>query len=136
MKDSLLEDLKNLLIDSIDSKYENKLSEGDITVETEETVEDVLLASPKDQSYRIYDEEECAKLDLTCRDFLLRIEQLQLVGSEQRELIIDKLMQSDTIQVTMDEVRWTVLNALDDELSEEQLLFLDYVLNEEKPLKH
>ncbi len=134
MKDSLLDDLKKLLIDSVDTKtpIEAPDEQSDEAYEFEE----VNVNSPSEHSFRIYNLDECDKIDVDCRNFLLNIEKMNLITVKQREYILDKLMQSDANHVNMDEVRWTVLNALDDDLNEERLLFLDYVLTEDMSVEH
>lgn len=134
MKDNLLNDLKSLLIDSMESNSAIKAGEEDVPVEA--TIEEFTLNTPSSDSYRVYNLDECDKLSVNCRNFLMNVEQMGLIDSNQREQIIDKLMQSEAVSVTMDEVRWTVLSALDNNnISDERLLFLDYVLNEDKQLK-
>ena len=133
MQDNLLNDLKSLLLDSMESQTALKPSPDELYAE--DSIEEFTVNSPSPNSYRVYNLDECDKLNIHCRNFLMNVEQMGLINSEQREQIIDKLMQSEAVSVTMDEVRWTVLNALDNNISDERLLFLDYVLNEDKHLR-
>ena len=46
------------------------------------------LQIPRTHAMRIFSPEECEKLDVACRSFLLSLEQLQVIGPGLRELIV------------------------------------------------
>lgn len=139
MKDNLIDTLKNLLIDSIENTLgQRNKKDADLPSPAEEThtmtVDHVM--APQEGSYRIFDEEECAKLDLYCRNFLLRVEQLGLLLPKGRESIIEQLLQSDSEIIGFDEAKWIFINSLNTTLTEEQLIFLDFVLSDESLVVH
>ncbi|MBK1642135.1 hypothetical protein CKO12_09650 [Chromatium okenii] len=63
-------------------------------------------------SLRIYTSDECAKLDVDARGFLLFLEQNAILDPASRELAIDRLLAIDHPLVTVDEVKWVVLLVL------------------------
>lgn len=133
MKDNLLDTLKDLLLESIEStlskpsQYQSN-SESSIQESEEETLERVSDAS--DNSFRIFDEEECVKLNIYCQNFLHRVERLGLLLPKGRESIINQLMESEADYIGFDEVKWTFINSLNATLTERELLFLDFILDD------
>jgi uncharacterized protein Smg (DUF494 family) len=139
MKDNLLDALKNLLLDSIESTLsvsaeKGKLDEDGSIQSNDPTLEHV--ADPKAGSFRIFDDEEYVKLNLFCHNFLLRVEQLGLLLPRIRERIINQLMQSEATTVSFDDVKWTFIDSLNTNLTENELLFLDFVLDEKEDIVH
>ncbi|MEI6413061.1 MAG: DUF494 domain-containing protein [Pseudomonadota bacterium] len=63
-------------------------------------------------SMRIYTEEECRKLELESRGFLLSLEQHGIIASETRELAIDRALALQTETIGLDEIKWIVLLVL------------------------
>ena len=63
-------------------------------------------------SIRIYTDEECAKLELEGRGFLLFLEQIGILDPSTRELVIERAMAIDHPRVGVDELKWVVLLAL------------------------
>lgn len=63
-------------------------------------------------SIRIYTDEECAKLELEGRGFLLFLEQIGILDPSTRELVIERAMAIDHPHVGVDELKWVVLLVL------------------------
>lgn len=63
-------------------------------------------------SLRIYSDEECVKLDLEARGFLLFLEQNAILDPASRELVIERALAIDHPVVAVDELKWVVLLVL------------------------
>ena len=61
---------------------------------------------------RLYTEDECAKLDVEGRGFLLFLEQNGILDPASRELVIERALAIDHPQVCVDELKWVVLLVL------------------------
>ncbi|WP_462156802.1 DUF494 family protein [Pseudoalteromonas sp. GB56] len=61
---------------------------------------------------RIYTDEENIKLDVQCQGFLLFLEQVGVVDATTREMVIDRAMALDHIQIALDDLKWVVLMVL------------------------
>lgn len=79
-------------------------------------------------SMRVFSDSEQMKLTKASYQFLMRLASWQIIGRDQLEFIIDKLIFSDSHYVTLQETKWTVRNTLAESLDAEQLAFLDLVL--------
>lgn len=133
MKDNLLDTLKDLLLESIEntlSKPKNELSNSENNNPSPDTKTVNKISDPSDKSFRILDEEECVKLNIYCQNFLHRVERLGLLLPTGREAIIDQLMDSEADYIGYDEVKWTFINSLNATLTERELVFLDFILND------
>lgn len=60
-------------------------------------------------STRIFTDSESLKLDLECRGFLYFLEQVGVLDSENRELVIDRVMALDNEEVDLEQLKWIVL---------------------------
>jgi Smg protein len=63
-------------------------------------------------SMRLYTDDECVKLDLDGRGFLLFLEQNGILDPASRELVIERALAIDHHQVSVDELKWVVLLVL------------------------
>lgn len=63
-------------------------------------------------SIRIYTEEEMHRLDTDCRGLLLFLEHTNILDPANRELVVDRAMALDTLQVGVEELKWVVLMVL------------------------
>ena len=63
-------------------------------------------------SMRLYTEDECTKLDVAGRGFLLFLEQNGILDPASRELVIERALAIDHAQVCVDELKWVVLLVL------------------------
>ncbi|REL25108.1 DUF494 domain-containing protein [Thalassotalea euphylliae] len=63
-------------------------------------------------STRIYTAQEMQRLDTECRGFLLFLEQVNLLDVTTREMVIDRIMELDTKDFYLDDLKWVVLMVL------------------------
>ena len=63
-------------------------------------------------SYRIYTEQETMLLDTECRGFILFLEQVNLLDFTTREMVIDRVMELDTNDFSIDDLKWVILMVL------------------------
>jgi len=66
----------------------------------------------KDHSIRLFNEGEREKLDLECRGFLMFLEQVGILNSSWRELVIDRVMALGTNYIDIDQLKWVILMVL------------------------
>ena len=77
------------------------------------TQKDVLDANVlRSKSIRIYNDVENEKLDVECKGFLLFLEQSGVLDSEDRELVIDRVMALETGSIELQQLKWVVLMVL------------------------
>lgn len=62
-------------------------------------------------SIRVYAREEMARLSTECRGFMLYLEQLGILDSSSREMVIDRLM-SLSEEIDLEKVKWVCLLVL------------------------
>ncbi|MCM2678060.1 DUF494 family protein [Echinimonas agarilytica] len=63
-------------------------------------------------SVRIYTADETARLDSHCRGFLMFLEQAQVLDNTTREMVIDRVMELDVPEMTLEDLKWVVLMVL------------------------
>lgn len=63
-------------------------------------------------SMRIYTTEEIKFLDVECRGFLMFLEQVNVLDFSTREMVIDRVMELDTKDFNIDDLKWVVLMVL------------------------
>lgn len=68
------------------------------------------LSAPK--AIRLYDASEIEKLDSECRGFLLSLEQTGVLSAASRELVIDRVMALDTVNIDLEQLQWIILMVL------------------------
>ena len=66
----------------------------------------------RSRSIRIYNDVENEKLDVECKGFLLFLEQSGVLDSEDRELVIDRVMALETGSIELQQLKWVVLMVL------------------------
>ncbi|HAO33856.1 MAG TPA: DUF494 domain-containing protein [Candidatus Competibacter sp.] len=71
-------------------------------------------------SCRIYVEPELAKLDAECRGFLLFLEQSGVLGSETREVVIDRVMALQAEDIGLLQLKWIILMVLFNQPGQEE----------------
>lgn len=83
-------------------------------------------------STRIYSLNEQVMLDVECRGFLIFLEQINVLCSTTREMVIDRVMEIDSTEFCLVDLKWVVLmvlfNVPGKELAYEQMeeLIFDY----------
>lgn len=66
----------------------------------------------RSRSIRVYNDVENEKLDVECKGFLLFLEQSGVLDSEDRELVIDRVMALETDSIELQQLKWVVLMVL------------------------
>ena len=61
---------------------------------------------------RIYNSAEISQLEVSCRGFISYLEQINILTTTQRELLIDRLLALDTQDINVDQIKWVVLMVL------------------------
>ncbi len=65
-----------------------------------------------ERATRIFDSIELSRLDSSCRGFLLYLEQLEILSTSQRELVIDRIMALGNPDIDVEQIKWVVLMVL------------------------
>ncbi len=66
----------------------------------------------RSHSIRVFNDKENEKLDVECKGFLLFLEQSGVIDSEDRELVIDRVMALETDLIELHQLKWVVLMVL------------------------
>ena len=61
---------------------------------------------------RIYTYEEETRLDVECRGFLMFLEQISVLDASTREMVIDRVMEIDSNEFCLEDLKWVVLMVL------------------------
>ena len=90
------------------------------------------LATQKDKHYpstdtetsasMIYHVKELEKLDTECRGFLLFLEQAGVLDSQNRELVIDRVMALESEDIDLQQLKWVVLMVLFNQPGKEAII--------------
>jgi len=64
------------------------------------------------RSIRVFSPTEEKKLDVECRGFLIFLEQMGVLNSASRELVIDRIMALESPDIDLEQVKWVVLMVL------------------------
>jgi Smg protein len=75
-----------------------------------ERLDSINLSEPP--SLRLYNDQEQDRLDSDCRGFLLFLEQIKVLNSHDRELVIDRIMALETEDIDLHQLKWVVLMVL------------------------
>ncbi len=85
-------------------------------------------------NFRIFCREEEQKLDIECRNFILSLQNLQILTPTSRELVIDRAMDIECTTITIEELKWisliVLLSQADEELAiahMENLIYQDSI---------
>ncbi len=132
MKNNIFELLLTLFekaLTQIKESTESPVARHDLSgVEKKNVLQLALIREPSASGIRIFTHEERMKLTKASYQFLKRMGDLQIVTPELRELIINRLLFSESRFVDLQETKWTIRNTLAERLLPEQLAFLDMVL--------
>ncbi len=78
------------------------------------------LAAEAERSVRIFSREEREKVDGEGLGFLMDLERCGILGSEARELIMDRVMALETDQIDIEQLKWIILMVLFNRPGQEQ----------------
>ncbi len=99
------------------------------------TFEEILQSGNKPQnniSHRIFNSFEMEKLSLECRGLLTYLEQTGILDSQNREVVIDRVMALDSDEIDVYQLKWVVLMVLMNQPGQEDafLWMEEVVMNE------
>ncbi len=70
------------------------------------------LTKTSTRAVRIFTVEEQRKLDVECRSFLMFLEQINVLDLPTREMVMDRVMELDSSEVSLEDLKWVVLMVL------------------------
>jgi Smg protein len=70
------------------------------------------LKMQTDRPIRVYVDQESARLDTDCLDFIMYLENAGILDAQRRELILDRVLALETDEITLDDIKWVVLMVL------------------------
>ncbi|MFV1992345.1 MAG: DUF494 domain-containing protein [Acidiferrobacterales bacterium] len=93
-----------------------------------------MVASSRPLSTRFFSDHETAKISMTCRGQLLRLEQSGVLDSVAREIVIDRLTALESEEIDIEQLKWVVLMVLFNQPGQEQAydLLEDWVVSENR----
>ncbi|NOQ93246.1 MAG: DUF494 family protein [Methylophaga sp.] len=80
-----------------------------MTVVSEDSLE---KSKSADLALRLYSKQEMERLDTECRGYLLFLEQVGVLDSATREVVIERVMALDADEIDLDQMKWVVLMVL------------------------
>ena len=131
MKDSLFEMLLNLFEKTLSQLKEKQQTEPKVffpMAERRKEIQLEFLKPAKETSLRVFTHDETAKLTKPSYQFLMRLMTWGMISQGAIELVINKLMLSQSRFVSLQETKWTLRTTLSESLDAEQLAFLDLIL--------
>ena len=72
----------------------------------------IIPNAPHGLATRVYCDEEQMRLDVECRGFILSLEQIGILNTQSRELVIDRIMALDSDYIDLEQVKWVTLLVL------------------------
>ncbi|GFO71643.1 Smg protein [Bathymodiolus japonicus methanotrophic gill symbiont] len=85
-------------------------------------------------NFRIFCAEECYKLDLECRNFILYLQGMAILTPVSRELVIDRAMAVEKKHISLDELKWIALIVLLSQADEElAIAHMENIIYQETP---
>ncbi len=96
------------------------------------------IGQPDVTSMRAYREDECLRIPVESRGFLLLLEQLKVLDPVTRERIIERAMALDLDELDLDHFKWVVMMVLlnNDDESPSFLWLEDFLLDSEPASLH
>ena len=70
------------------------------------------VAQATERAVRIFNSQEVLRLDTDVRGYLLYLENVGILSTAQREVVIDRLMALEADEIDIDQVKWVVLMVL------------------------
>lgn len=92
------------------------------------TIQMALVKSASEFGFRVFTTDERMRLTKASYQLLHRLAAWGVVPADMIELVLNRLMFSDSHIIQLNEVKWTVRNTMAATLDAEQLAFLDLVL--------
>lgn len=80
--------------------------------ENQKEVDEELIIDPNVNSFRVYTSLEEQKLNLEAQGFIFFLQQAGVLSTSDRELIIDRVMALDEIDIDMEKLKWVILMVL------------------------
>lgn len=80
--------------------------------ENQKEVDEELIIDPHVNSFRVYTSLEEQKLNLEAQGFIFFLQQAGVLSTSDRELIIDRVMALDEIDIDMEKLKWVILMVL------------------------
>jgi len=68
--------------------------------------------TPTVRGTRIYSDYEQERLDTSCRGYVIYLEQIGILTSPQREIVVDRLLALESTDIDVEQVKWVVLMVL------------------------
>jgi Smg protein len=78
----------------------------------ETDIKPYLAKGPNSFVTRVYTQDEEMRLDVECRGFLMFLEQINVLDSFTREMVIDRVMEIDSKEFCLEDMKWVVLMVL------------------------
>jgi len=72
------------------------------------------------RAIRVFSGQELVRLDTDCRGYILHLENIGILSSAQREIVIDRLMALEAQEIDIEQVKWVVLMVLFAQPGQEQ----------------
>lgn len=96
------------------------------------------LARMGGSSIRVYAAEEAERLDAECRGFLLFLEQVGVLETHTRELVIDRVMALGGEHIDLEQLKWVVLMVLFNQPGKESMFswMEDFVFDGQAGMLH
>jgi uncharacterized protein Smg (DUF494 family) len=91
-----------------------------------------VFASAKEQSMRIFVNEERLRLTKASYQFIMRMIVWKIISPPYIEQVLEQLLQSNTSFITLNETKWTIRSVMANHLNALDLAFLDLVLYQEE----
>lgn len=133
MKDSMFELLLSLFEKSLAQlRKRDLLSNPDSDLlphEAHNENSNLMVKLQNHSSTRVFTYEEQMKLTKASQQFLMKMKTWHMLNEQQFETIMSQLLFSDSRIVNLEETKWVIKNTLSNDLSNNQLLFIESVLN-------
>ena len=91
-----------------------------------------------DRPIRVYVDSEVNRLDTTCRDFVMYLENIGILDAQRRELVLDRLMALEAEEITLEDLKWVVLMVLFNQPGQEAnyAWMEDFMFDSEQEYRH
>ena len=78
----------------------------------QETESSIKVTKDSSTSMRIYTSNEMSRISTVCRGFLLFLEQIKVLNTNIREMIIEQVMGLEVEELSLDDLKWVILMVL------------------------